>query len=40
VGSGRKPPLWLNDGDIVEVSLEAVGTCVNQVQLEEMGPKI
>lgn len=32
VGSGRKPPLWLRDGDVVEVSLERVGTCVNKVE--------
>ncbi|MDI1491145.1 MAG: hypothetical protein OHK93_002352 [Ramalina farinacea] len=32
VGGGRKPPLWLRDGDVVEVSLEGVGTCVNKVE--------
>ncbi|KAG8525458.1 uncharacterized protein KY384_009102 [Bacidia gigantensis] len=33
VGSGRKPePLWLKDGDVVEVELEGVGTCVNRVE--------
>ncbi|KAI8712494.1 FAA-hydrolase domain-containing protein [Fusarium sp. LHS14.1] len=32
VGEVRQPPLWLKDGDIVEVSLEGVGTCVNKVQ--------
>lgn len=32
VGAGRKPPLWLKDGDVCEVSLEDVGTCVNKVQ--------
>lgn len=32
VGMGRKPPLWLKDGDIVEVGLEAVGSCVNRVR--------
>jgi 2-keto-4-pentenoate hydratase/2-oxohepta-3-ene-1,7-dioic acid hydratase in catechol pathway len=26
VGMGRKPQLWLKDGDIVEVGLESVGT--------------
>lgn len=29
---GRKPPLWLKDGDIVEVGLEGVGSCVNSVR--------
>ncbi|PQE28268.1 fumarylacetoacetate hydrolase protein [Rutstroemia sp. NJR-2017a WRK4] len=31
VGMGRKPQLWLQDGDIVEVGLEGVGTCTNKV---------
>lgn len=26
VGAGRKPPLWLKDGDVVEVGLEGVGS--------------
>lgn len=26
VGMGRKPQLWLKDGDVVEVGLESVGT--------------
>ena len=26
VGAGRKPPLWLKNGDMVEVGLEGVGT--------------
>ncbi|RDK36510.1 hypothetical protein M752DRAFT_280399, partial [Aspergillus phoenicis ATCC 13157] len=28
VGMGRKPALWLKDGDLVEVSLEGVGSCL------------
>ena len=32
VGSGRDPPVWLKDGDVVEVGLEGVGTCVNKVR--------
>jgi 2-keto-4-pentenoate hydratase/2-oxohepta-3-ene-1,7-dioic acid hydratase (catechol pathway) len=28
---GRKPQLWLKDGDDVEVSLEGVGSCTNKV---------
>ncbi|KAL8724315.1 MAG: hypothetical protein Q9166_008016, partial [cf. Caloplaca sp. 2 TL-2023] len=32
VGSGRSPPLWLKDGDVVEVNLEGIGTCSNKVE--------
>lgn len=32
VGMGRTPQLWLKDGDVVEVSLEGVGTCSNKVE--------
>ncbi len=32
VGMGREPKLWLKDGDVVEVKLEGVGTCINKVQ--------
>ncbi|KAH8657531.1 Fumarylacetoacetase-like protein [Tricladium varicosporioides] len=32
VGMGRKPQLWLKDGDVVEVSLENVGSCINKVE--------
>ncbi len=35
VGEVRNPPLWLKDGDTVEVSLENVGRCVNKVVNEE-----
>jgi 2-keto-4-pentenoate hydratase/2-oxohepta-3-ene-1,7-dioic acid hydratase in catechol pathway len=35
VGMGRKPQLWLKDGDIVEVELENVGKCVNKVVFEK-----
>ncbi|KAK7727682.1 hypothetical protein SLS57_002724 [Botryosphaeria dothidea] len=31
VGMSRSPPLWLRDGDVVEVTLEGVGSCVNKV---------
>lgn len=35
VGMGRKPQVWLKDGDVVEVGLENVGTWyVNQASLE------
>ncbi|KZF24645.1 hypothetical protein L228DRAFT_266961 [Xylona heveae TC161] len=35
VGMGRKPPVWLKDGDIVEVNLEGVGSCTNKVEFEK-----
>lgn len=32
VGAGRRPPLWLRDGDLVEVELEGVGKLANRVE--------
>lgn len=32
VGSGRKPELWLKEGDEVKVELESVGSCTNKVE--------
>lgn len=40
VGMGRMPPLWLKDGDQVEVSLEGVGSCVNKVVFEKLSSKL
>lgn len=40
VGAGRKPPLWLKDGDVVEVSMEGVGTCINKVEYVKSRPKL
>ncbi|KAL9021382.1 MAG: hypothetical protein Q9185_001390 [Variospora sp. 1 TL-2023] len=40
VGSGRSPPLWLNNGDVVEVSLEGIGTCTNKVEYAQSMPKL
>ena len=40
VGMGRKPQLWLKDGDIVEVGLEAVGTCTNKVEFAKAKSKL
>lgn len=34
VGFMRKPPLWMKDGDTVEVSVGAVGTLINPVVKE------
>lgn len=35
VGMGRNPKVWLGDGDVVEVGLEGVGSCVNRVEFEK-----
>ncbi|KKK18830.1 hypothetical protein P175DRAFT_0292451 [Aspergillus ochraceoroseus IBT 24754] len=40
VGMGRKPALWLKDGDTVEVALEGVGTCVNKVVFDKPSAKL
>ena len=40
VGMARKPQLWLKDGDSVEVSLEGVGTCTNEVAFAKEGSKL
>lgn len=32
VAAGKKPPAWLKDGDVVEVGLEGVGSCINKVE--------
>lgn len=32
---GRKPQVWLKDGDVVEVSLESVGSCINKVEFQK-----
>ena len=31
VGMARKPPVWLKDGDVVEVEIDGLGTLVNPV---------
>jgi 2-keto-4-pentenoate hydratase/2-oxohepta-3-ene-1,7-dioic acid hydratase in catechol pathway len=40
VGMGRKPQLWLKDGDIVEVALESVGSCTNKVDFAKAKAKL
>ena len=40
VGMGKKPPLWLNDGDVVEVGLEGIGTCVNKIEYVKSRSKL
>ena len=32
VGHGRKPPLWMQDGDVVEVDIEKIGLLCNPVK--------
>jgi 2-keto-4-pentenoate hydratase/2-oxohepta-3-ene-1,7-dioic acid hydratase in catechol pathway len=32
VGAGRKPPVYLKDGDLVEVRIERVGAIRNRVR--------
>ncbi|KAJ6025016.1 hypothetical protein N7540_005813 [Penicillium herquei] len=40
VGMGRKPNLWLKDGDQVEVALEGVGSCKNRVIYDKPASKL
>lgn len=37
VGMGRKPQRWLRDGDLVETTLEGVGTCKNRIEFVKQG---
>jgi 2-keto-4-pentenoate hydratase/2-oxohepta-3-ene-1,7-dioic acid hydratase in catechol pathway len=34
VGMGRKPPLWLQDGDTMTVEIEGIGELTNPVKAE------
>jgi 2-keto-4-pentenoate hydratase/2-oxohepta-3-ene-1,7-dioic acid hydratase in catechol pathway len=34
VGMARKPPLWLQDGDVVTIEIEKIGALTNPVKLE------
>ncbi|KAH8693525.1 fumarylacetoacetate hydrolase family protein [Talaromyces proteolyticus] len=40
VGMGRRPQLWLKDGDLVEVALQNVGSCVNRVVYAKPAAKL
>jgi len=40
VAMGMKPPVWLKDGDVVEVGLENVGSCVNKVEFAKPKSKL
>ncbi len=39
VGFARTPPVWLQPGDVIEVSVEGVGAIRNRVVAEEGGPE-
>jgi 2-keto-4-pentenoate hydratase/2-oxohepta-3-ene-1,7-dioic acid hydratase in catechol pathway len=39
VGFARKPPVWLTPGDVVEVTVEGVGSIRNRVVAEEGAPR-
>ena len=38
VGFARKPPVWLMPGDVIEVTVEGIGTIRNRVVAEEGAP--
>ncbi|WP_338811369.1 fumarylacetoacetate hydrolase family protein (plasmid) [Agrobacterium leguminum] len=35
VGAGRKPPLWMKDGDVCEIEVEGIGVLRNPVRNEQ-----
>ncbi len=39
VGHARRPPVWMKDGDVVEVEIEGVGVLRNPVADEPRGPR-
>jgi 2-keto-4-pentenoate hydratase/2-oxohepta-3-ene-1,7-dioic acid hydratase in catechol pathway len=39
VGMGSDPPLWMKDGDVVEVEIEGIGTLANPVE-DELAPAL
>jgi acylpyruvate hydrolase len=39
VGFARKPPVWMHPGDVIEVSVEGLGTIRNRVVAEEDAPQ-
>jgi acylpyruvate hydrolase len=34
VGAARKPPIWMKPGDVVEVTIEGIGTLSNPIVAE------
>jgi 2-keto-4-pentenoate hydratase/2-oxohepta-3-ene-1,7-dioic acid hydratase in catechol pathway len=39
VGYARNPPVWMNPGDVIEVTVESVGTIRNRIVAEQGGPE-
>jgi 2-keto-4-pentenoate hydratase/2-oxohepta-3-ene-1,7-dioic acid hydratase in catechol pathway len=39
VGFARKPPVWMHPGDVIEISVEGLGTIRNRVVAEEDAPQ-
>ncbi len=39
VGAARKPPVWLRDGDLVEVEISGIGVLRNPVRDESVGKR-
>jgi 2-keto-4-pentenoate hydratase/2-oxohepta-3-ene-1,7-dioic acid hydratase in catechol pathway len=39
VGFARKPPVWLNPGDLIEVNVQGVGRIANRVVAERAAPE-
>lgn len=37
---GKKPQVWLKDRDVVEVSLDGIGTCVNKIEFTSPQSKL
>lgn len=35
VGQARTPPVWMKDGDVIEIDIERIGTLVNPIRREE-----
>ena len=38
VGFARKPPVWLQPGDVIEITIEGIGTIRNRVVAEPGDP--
>jgi len=36
VGHARKPPVWMKNGDTIEVEIERIGTLRNQIADEKL----
>lgn len=35
VGQARTPPVWMKDGDVIEIAIERIGTLVNPIRREK-----